>query len=137
MAETTTHSVLPKIVGLMLAGLVIAGSIILIATYRPALTREIPHDHLAIALRDQLPDSQPQVSGMGTSELVIELTVDFDPTIDADQAQTVFRRALATAQAEKLATVKTIEIRLAGRDLEGKPTSASRTFDYMPADKQP
>ena len=133
MSSDTPRSPVYKVIGFAGAGLIVVLAVALVIVYGPALKHESRAAALASALATHLPDSDPSISGAGSEELRITLTVEFDPTVDAEQAHNAFRRALTVAEGQNLASVKTVEVCLEGANLEGRSTSASRTFDYEPA----
>jgi hypothetical protein len=121
-----------KIVGVGTALIVVALAVGLLLAIGPKLRRATPAQQLAAVLQRDFPSADPQVVSSGAGSLAVHLQVQFDPTVEADQVQTVFMSIVDAAEAEALEGVSSLEVELAGVSLEGRPTSATRTFDYEP-----
>jgi hypothetical protein len=128
MEEERQRTPIYKIAGVAGAGLIVVLAAVWVVAYGPVPRHETPTERLATALAARFPGSEPEVTRADTETLRIALKVGFDPTVDADQAQGVFQRALQVAKAEPLSGVKAVEVSLEGVSLEGGPTSQSRTF---------
>jgi hypothetical protein len=126
-SSSSTH----KVVGFVLAGALVVAAALLFRAYAPKLRGPTPGEALRAALEAQLPASQSQVT-FSEDVLRIALIVPFDPTVDAEPAHETFQAALAIANAQALEGFTGVEISLAGTSIEGRGTSASRTFDYTP-----
>jgi len=124
-----------KIIAFAWAGLLVVLAFVWVLVYRPVLKHEGPDDRLAAAMAARFPGCDAQVTHTEADALRVSLKVSFDPTMDADQAQHVFGKALEIAGAQRLTEVKTLKIELVGTNLDGHATSAAQTFDYEPASK--
>ena len=92
-----------------------------------------PGQKLTDTLTQHFPESQPKVSRQEDT-LVIELQVDFDPTIDVELGQKTLDRVRTLADEAAVQGLDSIEVALTGMSGEGTVTSVSRTFDYEPVD---
>jgi hypothetical protein len=131
MEEARQGTPMYKIAGAAAAGLIVVLAAAWVVMYGPTLKRETPAERLATTLAARFPGSDPEVTRADAETLRVVLKVGFDPTVDADQAQGVFERALEVAKAEPLSGVKAVEVSLEGVSLEGGATSAARSFEVI------
>jgi hypothetical protein len=126
-----------KVLGFAGAGLVVALGALLLVMYAPRLQHQSPTEGLQAALAQHLPGSAPEVTQTGPDGLRVAVTVRFDPTVDAAQAQDVFRRTREIVQAQEIEGMNELEVELRGKGLDGGETTISRTFEMTARSQEP
>ncbi|MBM3475262.1 MAG: hypothetical protein FJX75_18530 [Armatimonadetes bacterium] len=129
MEEERQGTPVYKMLGFAGAGLVVALGVAALVMYAPRLRHESPTERLQATLAQRFPGSEPEVTQTGPDGLRVALRVSFDPTVDAAQAQDVFRRTREVVKAQEIEGVKELEVELRGKGLDGGATTASRSFE--------
>jgi hypothetical protein len=134
MADEERRSPVYKLLGVAFAALVVVAAAAGFVALAPSLHRQLPTEKLTAALEAAFPGTQPQVGApAGTGTLQVELTVRFDPTVQAEKAYEAFERVSRIAEAQQLKGITALATTLNGQTLEGSPASASRTVAYEPS----